>query len=69
MKGRNKILIIVAAVFVVAAIAFLIAGFYLAGNDVLAWFNSKWAWLFYIMFGTYFLFILFIWAIERIKKI
>ena len=69
MKKRNKLLIITAILFVVTAIVFLILGFALAGNDILAWFGSKYAMLFYIVFGTYFLFILFIIIGDRIKRI
>jgi hypothetical protein len=56
-------------VFIVLAIAFLITGFALAGNDVLAWFGSKYAMLFYIVFGVYFLVIMYFVVTDRIKKI
>jgi len=69
MKKRNRILIITAIAFVVTAIAFLIVGFAMAGNDILAWFGSKYAMLFYIVFGTYFLFIVFILIGDRIKRL
>lgn len=69
MKHRNKILIITAIVFVVTAIVFLITGFAVAGNDVIAWFGSKYAMLFYITFGMYGLFIVFILLGDKIRKI
>lgn len=69
MNKRNKIIIILSIVFIVLAIAFLITGFALAGNDVLAWFGSKYAILFYIVFGVYFLVIMYLVVTDRIKKI
>lgn len=69
MKKRNKILIITAIAFVVTAIVFLILGFALAGNDILAWFGSKYAMLFYIVFGTYGLIVLFVLIGDRIKRL
>ena len=69
MNKRNKIIIIMSIIFIVLAIAFLITGFALAGNDVLAWFCSKYAMLFYIAFGVYFLVIMYFVVTDRIKKI
>lgn len=69
MNKRNKIIIIMSIVFIVLAIAFLITGFALAGNDVLSWFGSKYAMLFYIVFGVYFLVIMYFVVTDRIKKI
>lgn len=69
MKKRNRVLIIISIAFLVAATAFLIAGFAIAGNDILSWLGSKYAVLFYIVFGTYFLFILFILIGDRIKRL
>ena len=69
MSKRNKIIIIMSIIFIVLAIAFLITGFALAGNDVLAWFGSKYAKLFYIVFGVYFLVIIYFVVTDRIKKI
>lgn len=69
MNKRNKIIIILSIIFIVLAVAFLITGFALAGNDVLAWFGSKYAMLFYIAFGVYFLVIIYFAVTDRIKKI
>lgn len=69
MKKRNRTLIIIAIAFVIAAIAFLIVGFAMAGNDILAWFGSKYAVLFYIVLGTYLLFIVFIFLGDMIKRL
>lgn len=69
MKKRNRILIITAIAFLVTAVVFLIVGFAMAGNDILAWLGSKYAVLFYIVFGTYFLFIVFILIGDRIKRL
>lgn len=69
MKKRNKILIITAIAFVVTAIVFLILGFALAGHDIIAWLGSKYAMLFYIVFGTYGLIVLFILIGDRIKRL
>ena len=69
MKKRNRILKITAIAFLVTAVVFLIVGFAMAGNDILAWLGSKYAMLFYIVFGTYFLFIVFILIGDRIKRL
>lgn len=69
MKKRNKVLIIIALAFVVIATVLLILGFALAGNDVVAWLSSKYAMLFYIAFGTYLLFVLFVIIGDRIKRL
>lgn len=53
MKHRNKVLIAIAIAFMITAAAFLILGFALSGYDILGWFGSKWAMLFYMMFGVY----------------
>lgn len=69
MKRRNKILIITAIAFVITAIVFLVLGFAIAGNNVIAWFGSKYAMLFYITFGMYGLFVLFILLGDKIRNI
>lgn len=69
MKKRNKILLIVAGVFIALAIAFLIVGFTLAGENILAWFTSKWALLFYSAFSVYAIVVIAIVAGDLIKRI
>ena len=53
MKKRNKMLIITAVLFVITGIAFLITGYALSGHDIIAWFSSKWAMMFYLAFALY----------------
>ena len=69
MKKRNKLLLIVSAVFLVLGIAALISGLVLAGNDFIGMLTSKYAMLFYIVFGTYVLVVLSILIGDRIKRI
>lgn len=69
MKRKNKILIITAIAFVITAIVFLVLGFALAGNNIIAWFGSKYAMLFYITFGMYGLFVLFVLLGDKIRNI
>ena len=69
MKKRNKILIITAIAFAITAIVFLILGFALSGANILEWFASKYAMLFYIVFGCYLLIIIFTLVGDLIKKI
>ena len=69
MKNRNKILIILGAVLIVAAIVFLILGFSISGVDMLAWFGSKWAMWFYVFFGMYALLVCAFFVIEWIRKL
>lgn len=53
MKKRNKLLVITAVLFVITGIAFLIVGYALSGHDIIAWFGSKWAMMFYAAFAVY----------------
>lgn len=69
MKTKNKILIITSVIFAVIAIAFLITGFALSGADILGWFASQYAMLFYIVAGCYLLIILFVLVGDWIKKL
>lgn len=70
MKKRNKALLITAILFAITAVAFLIVGFSLAGTNVIEWlFTSQYAWLFFIVFGTYGLVILFIILGDKIKRL
>ena len=69
MNKRNKIVLILFAVFLSLALIFVILGFALAGNDIIAWFGSKWAMWVYVILGLYGLTILFIWISDKIKRI
>jgi len=69
MKRRNLVIIIISAIFLVIAVAFLITGFAFAGYDILGWFGSKWAMWFYVILGVYGLTILFIFLGDRIRRI
>lgn len=69
MNKRNKILIITAAAFVLTAVVFLIVGFSMAGVNILEWFSSKWAMAFYITFGVYGLFVIFLFIGDYIKRL
>ena len=69
MKNRNKIIIILGIIFVIAAIAFLILGFALSGADIIAWFGSKWAIWLYVFLGTYVIIVAIIFISEKIKNL
>lgn len=69
MKHRNKVLIILGAIFFAAALTFLILGFALSGADILGWFTSKWAYWFYTFIGIYILVIVFVLVSDKIKKL
>lgn len=69
MKSKNKILLITALLFVITAVVFLILGFSLAGANVWAWFGSKWAMIFYIVFGIYALIIIYLVVGDWIKRL
>jgi len=68
-KKRNRLLIITSIVALVIALIFVVLGFALAGADVLGWFTSKWAFLFYTVYGCYMLVILYILIGDKIKKL
>ena len=69
MKNKNRVIIILSAIFVLAALIFLILGFTLAGVNVLAWFTSTQAYIFYIFAGLYVLTIIFIIVGDYIKRL
>lgn len=69
MKKKNKLFIILTIFFLVCAFAFLILGLVLSGKDIIGWLTSQYAVLFYIVFGTYGLIILFIWLGDKIKRL
>lgn len=68
MKKRNKILIIMSIAFVAVALIAFVAGFAIAGFDILAWFGSKYAMLTYIILGSWALLIAFILISDWIKR-
>ena len=69
MVRKSKLLIAIIAAFVATAALFLILGFALSGADILGWFTSKWAILFYMAFAVYALFAGYILIGDRIKRI
>lgn len=69
MKKKNKVLIITSIVFVVFALVFLILGFALSGVDILAWFTSKWAYMFYAVGAVYLIIVITIVVGDLIRKI
>lgn len=69
MKNRNKILIILGSILIIAAIVFLIVGFALSGTNILAWFGSKWAMWFYLFLGLYALVVCGFFILEWIKRL
>lgn len=69
MRNRNKTLIISAILFAIIAIVLLVVGFAAAGNDIISWLSSKYAVLFYIVFGTYALFVISILVGDWIKRL
>ena len=68
MNKRNKIVLILLAIFAALALLFLVLGFALSGNDILAWFGSKWAMWVYVILGTYLLVIAFILISDKIRR-
>ena len=69
MKKRNKIIIIVSAIFLVIAIAMLIVGFIIKDGNILWWFTSKWAMWFYVLLGLYLLFIAGLFINDKIRSL
>lgn len=69
MKRKNKLLLITVSIAVALAIIFVVLGFALAGANVLAWFTSKWALLFYTVYGCYILIIIYILVGDKIKRL
>ena len=68
MNKRNKIVLILLAIFAALALLFLILGFALSGNDIIAWLGSKWAMWVYVILGTYLLVIAFIIISDKIRR-
>ena len=69
MKKRNRIIIIVSAIFLVIAIAMLIVGFIIKDGNILWWFTSKWAMWFYVLLGLYLLFIAGLFINDKIRSL
>lgn len=69
MKKRNRIIIIVSAIFLVIAIAMLIIGFIIKDGSILWWFTSKWALWFYAFLGLYLLFIAGLLISDKIRSL
>ena len=69
MNKRNKIVLILLASFAALALLFLILGFALSGNDIIAWLGSKWAMWVYVILGLYGLFIFLFWISDKIRRI
>ena len=68
MNKRNRTLIICGIIWAVLAIFLTLLGFILAGCDIIAWFNSKWAMFVYVFLGVYFLLIGIFFVIPMIKE-
>ena len=69
MNKRNKVIVILGVLFIIAAIVFIILGFALSGADILAWFGSKWAMWLYVFAGVYVLILIYLLISERIKNL
>lgn len=65
---KSKALIISAIIWTVLAVGFIILGFTLAGEDVLAWFNSKYAWMTYTFLLVYLIVVVVFIVIPMIKE-
>lgn len=68
MKKRNRTLIILAIIWVILALGFVILGFALSGADILGWFTSKWAMIIYTFLGVYILTIIIGFVIPEITR-
>ena len=69
MNKRNRIIVILGAIFVVMAVIFIVLGFVLSGADILAWFGSKWAMWLYAFACIYVLVIIYLIVSERIRSL
>lgn len=69
MGKRNLKLIVSLAVVALIAIALLILGYALSGADVVAWLGSKYAITVYIFVGVYGIVVLFMFLLERNKRL
>lgn len=69
MKRRNKSLIIISIVMVVLALVFFITSLTISKISIIEWLTSKYAMLFYIVFGTYGLIVLSIVVGDWIKRL
>ena len=58
-----------AIIFIAFAIIFLALGLILSGEDLIGWLTSKYAVLFYIVFGTYGLLVLFMIIGDKIRRL
>ena len=69
MKRRNKSLFIISIVMVVLALVFFITSLTISKISIIEWLTSKYAMLFYIVFGTYGLIVLSIVVGDWIKRL
>ena len=69
MKKRNKKLLLVSIIFLVLAVICLIVGYTIAGVDILAWFSSKYARLFYAVISLWGIIVLSIILGDKIRSI
>lgn len=51
MRKRNAIVLIVGIAFAVLGVIGLLVGYWLAGADIIGWFTSDWAIMFYFVVG------------------
>lgn len=69
MEKRNLKLIVALAIAMAFAIASLIVGYVMSGADVIAWLSSRYAITIYIFVGIYALLVVFLWLVERNKRL
>lgn len=68
MRKNNSLLIALSIIFVALAAIFMLLGFILSGHDVLAWFGSNWAMVFYMIMGCYAGIVGYMWLNDRIRR-
>ena len=67
MSNKAKWTLLVGAFLLVAIVA-MIVGFYLAGFDILGWFNTRYAFIVYIVVGFYLFIASYVFIMEYIQK-
>lgn len=68
MNTKKKAVIVVSAIFAVLGLVALLVGGYMAGWDILGWFSSQYAYVFYVLVALYALAVLSVIMTDWVKK-
>lgn len=69
MEKRNLKLVVALVIAALFAVVALVVGYVMSGADVVAWLSSKYAITIYVFVAIYVMLVVFLWLVERNKRL